>query len=162
MNTTASSPFAYLPYRPCVGVMLLNAENRVFVGQRIDTRTEAWQMPQGGIDPGEEPRQAALRELGEEIGTNKASFLAESREWMKYDLPEHLVPTIWGGRYRGQEQKWFCMRFEGTDADINLETKEPEFRAWQWLEPHKLPDLIVPFKKELYRKVLEEFRVYYR
>lgn len=141
--------------------MLLNAENKVFVGQRIDTRTEAWQMPQGGIDPGEEPRATALRELAEEIGTDKASFLAESRDWFAYDLPERLVPEIWGGKYRGQSQKWFCMRFEGVDADINLATKEPEFRAWQWLDPHKLPDLIVPFKRELYTKVLEEFREYY-
>ena len=142
--------------------MLLSAENKVFVGQRIDTRTEAWQMPQGGIDLGEEPRAAALRELGEEIGTNKASFLGETDEWLKYELPDHLIPQIWGGQYRGQEQKWFCMRFDGTDADIHLETKEPEFRAWQWLDPHKLPDLIVPFKRELYMRVLEEFREYYR
>lgn len=161
MDSASSSPFSYLPYRPCVGVMLLNADNKVFVGQRIDTRTEAWQMPQGGIDLGEKPREAALRELGEEIGTNKASFLAETGEWLKYELPDHLIPQIWGGQYRGQEQKWFCMRFDGTDTDINLETKEPEFRAWQWLEPEKLPDLIVPFKRELYRRVLEEFKGYY-
>ncbi len=156
-----TSPFAYLPYRPCVGVMLLNEEGKVFVGQRIDTRTEAWQMPQGGIDLGEEPRATALRELAEEIGTNKATFLAETKEWLRYDLPEQLVPEIWGGQYRGQEQKWFCMRFTGVDADIRLETKEPEFRVWQWIEPQRLPDLIVPFKRALYLRVLEEFKEYY-
>lgn len=163
MTTATPQPFAYahLPYRPCVGVMLLNAQGKVFVGQRIDTRTEAWQMPQGGIDEGEDPRATALRELAEEIGTNKATILAEAREWMAYDLPEPMVPIIWGGKYRGQIQKWFCMRFDGTDADIHLNTPHPEFCAWQWVAPQELPDLIVPFKRDLYRKVLAEFGEYY-
>ncbi len=162
MTTTTPQPFAYahLPYRPCVGVMLLNAEGKVFVGQRIDNRTEAWQMPQGGIDEGEDPRATALRELAEEIGTNNATMLAESREWLSYDLPNHLVPTVWDGKFRGQMQKWFCMRFEGTDAEINLNTPHPEFCAWQWVMPHMLPDLIVPFKRNLYSKVLVEFEEY--
>lgn len=154
-------PYAHLPYRPCVGVMLLNAEGKVLVGQRIDTRTEAWQMPQGGIDDGEAPQQAALRELREEIGTDKATLLAASTDWLRYDLPVALVPEIWGGKYRGQEQKWFCMRFTGVDGDINLATHTPEFHDWQWIEPPRLPSLIVPFKRDLYTRVLEEFRPYW-
>lgn len=117
-------------------------------------------MPQGGIDEGEDPRATALRELAEEIGTNNATMLAESREWLSYDLPNHLVPTVWDGKFRGQMQKWFCMRFEGTDAEINLNTPHPEFCAWQWVMPHMLPDLIVPFKRNLYSKVLVEFEEY--
>ncbi len=146
-----------LPYRPCVGIMLLDRDNRVFVGQRIDARTEAWQMPQGGIDKGEQPAAAALRELGEEIGTEKAEILAESRDWMAYDLPAELVPKVWKGRYRGQTQKWFAMRFLGKDSDIDIDTKHPEFNAWRWIEPRDLPRLIVPFKRRLYEDVLAEF-----
>lgn len=146
-----------LPYRPCVGVMLLDRRNRVFVGQRIDTRAEAWQMPQGGIDEGEDPAAAALRELDEEIGTDKAEILAESRGWLTYDLPPELVPKVWKGRFRGQTQKWFAMRFLGEDADIDIETEDPEFAAWRWIEPRDLPRLIVPFKRRLYEEVLAEF-----
>src|SRR5687768_5045371 len=111
-----------LPYRPGVGIMLLNADNQVFVARRIDTISEAWQMPQGGIDEGEDPLQAALRELKEETGTDKAVLLRESHDWMTYDLPQALVPKIWGGRYRGQKQKWFAMRFTGQPSDININT----------------------------------------
>lgn len=146
-----------LPYRPCVGVMLLDRAGRVFVGQRIDTRAEAWQMPQGGIDEGEDPEAAAFRELAEEIGTDKAEVLAESRGWLDYDLPAELVPKVWKGRYRGQSQKWFAMRFLGQDSDIDLETRHPEFSAWRWIEPRDLPRLIVPFKRRLYERVLAEF-----
>jgi putative (di)nucleoside polyphosphate hydrolase len=147
-----------LPYRPCVGIMLLNRENRVFVAQRLDMKTEAWQMPQGGIDEGEEPRTAAFRELEEEIGTSRAEILAESAGWLHYDLPAELVGKLWKGRYRGQTQKWFAMRFLGEDAEIDIETETPEFSEWKWAMPERLPELIVPFKRALYRRVLDEFR----
>ena len=146
-----------LPYRPGVGVMLFNRAGRVFVGRRLDMPSAAWQMPQGGIDEGETPRAAALRELAEEIGTAKAEFLAESRDWYAYDLPPELRPRLWGGRYRGQRQKWFALRFTGVDADVDLATKHPEFIAWQWAAPESLPGLIVPFKRRLYRDLLAEF-----
>ena len=147
-----------LPYRPCVGIMLLNRDGAVFVAKRIDMPSDAWQMPQGGIDRGEDPRAAALRELEEEIGTAKAEILCESRVWLKYDLPVELSGGIWGGRYRGQRQKWFVMRFTGSDADINLATEHPEFDAWQWVAADRLPDLIVSFKRQLYIDILAEFR----
>jgi len=146
-----------LPYRPCVGMMLINRAGLVFVARRIDTLVEAWQMPQGGIDEGEDPRVAALRELEEEIGTTKAEIMAESRDWLSYDLPEHLVPQLWGGKYRGQKQKWFALRFLGEDSDINIETKHPEFSQWKWVTPAEVPELIVPFKRELYQAVVGEF-----
>ena len=152
---------AALRYRPAVGIMLLNRHGEVFVGRRIDMPVmPAWQMPQGGIDPGETPRQAAMRELEEEIGTTKAEILGESRAWLKYDLPVALAEGMWGGRYRGQRQKWFVMRFAGSDADINLATEHPEFDAWQWVMPERLPDLIVPFKRQLYIDILVEFRAH--
>jgi putative (di)nucleoside polyphosphate hydrolase len=144
-------------YRPAVGIMLLNAANLVFVARRIDTAGEAWQMPQGGIDDGEAPRAAALRELEEETGTNKATILAESRRWLRYDLPAELAGKVWGGRYRGQRQKWFAMRFTGTDSDIDLATEHPEFMDWKWIPPEQLPGLITPFKRQLYRDILSEF-----
>ncbi len=146
-----------LPYRPGVGVMLLNDHNHVMVGQRLDSTLEAWQMPQGGIDPGEDPLTAALRELEEEIGTAKAALVAESRDWLTYDLPDDLIGKLWKGRYCGQRQKWYAMRFTGTDADINLMTAHPEFRAWRWVPAKSLPDMIVPFKRDLYTAVLREF-----
>ncbi|HYE50420.1 MAG TPA: RNA pyrophosphohydrolase, partial [Azospirillaceae bacterium] len=126
-----------LPYRPCVGIMLLNGQGHVFVGRRKDT-PDAWQMPQGGIDEGETPRQAALRELEEEIGTARAEVLAETAGWHRYDLPPHLLGKVWGGRFRGQEQKWVCCRFTGTDADIDLATAHPEFDAWRWVPVDEL------------------------
>jgi putative (di)nucleoside polyphosphate hydrolase len=141
--------------------MLLNRRGEVFVGRRSDMPVmPAWQMPQGGIDPGETPRQAAMRELEEEIGTAKAEILGESRAWLKYDLPAALAGGMWGGRYRGQRQKWFVMRFAGIDADINLATEHPEFDAWRWVAPERLPDLIVPFKRQLYIDILVEFRAH--
>ncbi len=148
---------ARLPYRPCVGIMLIDRRGRVFVAQRIDTPGEAWQMPQGGIEPGESPRRAALRELYEEAGTDEAEVLAESRGWRRYDLPAELVPRLWGGRYRGQEQKWFALRFLGEDSDIDIATETPEFHAWRWAEMAELPDIIVPFKRQIYREVIAEF-----
>lgn len=146
-----------LPYRPCVGIMLLNDQGAVFAGQRVDTTAEAWQMPQGGIDDGESPRDAAYRELEEEIGTAKADILAETPEWLYYDLPDHLIGQVWGGRYRGQAQKWFAMRFLGTDADIDLDAHHREFNDWRWVTPAELPDLIVPFKRPIYDRLLAEF-----
>ncbi len=114
-------------------------------------------MPQGGIDAGEDPRTAAMRELREETGTHKASVLAESADWYHYDLPDHLIPIIWGGRFRGQKQKWFAMQFEGVDSDINIHTEEPEFLEWKWVKPEALPDLIVPFKRDLYAALVKDF-----
>jgi len=146
-----------LGYRPCVGIMLLNAVNEVFVAQRIDAIAEAWQMPQGGIDKGEEPAEAAMRELLEEIGTNNAEIIAEHPEWIPYDLPEHLVGRLWKGRYRGQTQKWFAMRFLGDDADIDIDTAEPEFNAWRWAPMGDLVDLAVPFKRHVYADLVEAF-----
>ncbi|MFN3473401.1 MAG: RNA pyrophosphohydrolase [Blastomonas sp.] len=154
------SEFDSLPYRPCAGIMLVNNDGKVFVGQRLDSSADAWQMPQGGIDPGEEPEQAAYRELGEETGIvpNLVEVIARSREEHLYDLPADLMGRMWGGRYRGQRQFWFLMRFMGTDADINIETDHQEFRAWRWTAAETLEGLIVPFKRRLYRAVVEEFR----
>lgn len=146
-----------LPYRPCVGVMLVNDAGRVWIGDRADTGAPAWQMPQGGIDKGEDPRRAAFREMAEEIGTDKAEVIAETDDWLRYDLPPHLIGVAWKGRYRGQEQKWFLMRFLGRDADIDLTAHAPEFHRWTWEEPERLPDLIVPFKRALYESVLAAF-----
>jgi putative (di)nucleoside polyphosphate hydrolase len=148
-------------YRPGVGILLVSRAGQVFVGRRIDVKEmAAWQMPQGGIDPGETPRAAALRELKEEIGTDKAEILAESGCWRSYDIPAAIAGALWGGCYRGQRQKWFAMRFLGHDCDIDLATEHPEFDAWQWAAPDDLPSLIVPFKRPLYRDVLAEFRAH--
>lgn len=149
-----------LPYRPCVGVMLVNRSGAVFAGQRLDSTAEAWQMPQGGIDPGEEPMRAALRELVEETGIAEASVsvVTQTADWITYDLPHDLVPKIWKGRYRGQRQLWFLMRFLGTDAEVNIRTSHPEFRAWRWIAPDELLERIVPFKRATYATVIEAFR----
>lgn len=152
--------YSSLPYRLGVGIMLRNTDGKIFVAKRIDTQAEAWQMPQGGIDKGEEPQQAALRELLEETGTDKAKIIAESADWYGYDLPDALIPTVWGGKYRGQKQKWFVMQFLGADVDINIETEHPEFCEWKWAVPATLPDLIVPFKRQLYADLLAEFKGY--
>jgi putative (di)nucleoside polyphosphate hydrolase len=146
-----------LGYRPCVGVMLLNKENLVFVGRRRGTTADAWQAPQGGINEGEEPSAAAIRELKEEIGTDKAEIIAESNHWYEYDVPEESRPQSWRGRFRGQRQKWFVMRFLGANEEINLQTAKPEFSAWRWVAHQDLLGLVVPFKRHVYRQVLEEF-----
>ncbi len=147
-----------LPYRPCVGIMLFNREGLVFVGRRIDQTVEGWQMPQGGIDEGETPAQAGIRELKEEIGTDKAELLREFPEWLAYDLPAHLLGVALHGRYRGQRQKWLAMRFTGEDRDINVATADPEFAQWKWLAVEALPRMIVPFKRDTYAKVIAAFR----
>lgn len=151
-----------LPYRPCAGFMLVNADGLVFTGQRIDARTHgAWQMPQGGIDPGEDEQTAALRELEEETGItpDKVEVIARSATPHRYDLPPELLGKAWKGKYRGQEQHWFLGRFLGDDNDINLEAHEPaEFNAYRWLTLDELPQKIVPFKRDVYAALVEEFR----
>ena len=150
---------ATLPYRPCAGIVLANGRGQVFVGQRIDTALEAWQMPQGGIDPGEDALTAALRELAEETGvpSDKVELVARAPDDLLYDLPPELVGKVWKGRYRGQRQRWFLFRLIGTDADVNLQTEHPEFRAWRWADPSELEAMAVPFKRQLYAQVLAAF-----
>jgi putative (di)nucleoside polyphosphate hydrolase len=144
-------------YRRGVGIMLLNHDDKVFVGRRLETQGEAWQMPQGGIDEDEEPRDAAFRELREEIGTDKAEIVAESKAWLRYDLPPQLRKR-WNDRWLGQQQKWFVMRFRGTDTDINIATEHPEFSAWKWTAVEHLPNLVVSFKRQIYLDLLQELR----
>lgn len=153
---------AKLPYRPCVGVMLVNQDNNVFVGQRSDRYQDAWQMPQGGVEKGEEPRDAALRELWEETGVTAdlVDIAAESDDWLAYDLPHEVVPNIWKGRYRGQRQKWFLIRFNGTDEQVDINTEHPEFTAWKWIAANQLVERIVPFKRDVYEKVIAGFQEY--
>jgi len=155
----SSHPVDARPYREGVGIALLNADDAVFVGQRIDQTAEAWQMPQGGIDPGEDPLTAALREMEEEIGVRAdlAEVIAESRGWLSYDLPPDLADKVWHGRYRGQRQKWYLARFKGRDSDINIATAHPEFNSWRWAPFRSLPDIIVPFKRPIYQLIVAEF-----
>ena len=149
-----------LPYRPCAGVMLVNSEGRAFVGQRIDTVLEAWQMPQGGIDPGEDAEAAARRELGEETGIapEHVELIARGDRELFYDLPPEMIGKVWRGKWRGQRQWWFLYRFTGRDSDVHIDTPHPEFRAWRWADPEELPALAVPFKRALYDDVLAMFR----
>jgi len=148
-----------LPYRACVGVMVVNAAGEVFVGQRLDRNYDAWQMPQGGVEKGEDPAQAGLRELEEETGITRdlVRIEAETADWLPYELPHDLVPKLWNGKYRGQKQKWFLLRFSGKDADVNIATAEPEFSKWRWLPASEMLDGIVPFKRDVYARVVKEF-----
>jgi putative (di)nucleoside polyphosphate hydrolase len=155
--TQAKVDPALLPYRPCVGLMVLNREGKVFVGKRVDQTIESWQMPQGGIDEGEQPLDTAYRELEEEIGTRNVEILREHPEWLLYDLPPQLIGVVWEGRYRGQKLKWFAARFLGSDREINLKTPHQEFSDWKWADIGDLLRLIVPFKRETYAKVIAAF-----
>jgi putative (di)nucleoside polyphosphate hydrolase len=151
-----------LPYRPCVGVMLVNREGRVFAGQRIDSPSPAWQMPQGGIDKGETPSEAAYRELWEETGVTRdlVEKVAKTHGWVTYDLPPELMGKVWGGKYRGQKQKWFLFRFLGQDDQIRIDTEPREFASWRWIDADEMVEGIVPFKRAVYEEVLRSFRAY--
>lgn len=142
-----------------VGAVLMNGDGRIFVAKRIDTPGEAWQMPQGGIDEGEDPEDAVMRELEEETGTALARIVDQTEDWLTYDLPPELRGTLWSGRYRGQKQKWFLLYFTGTDSDIDIHADDhPEFSEWKWADVEDLPDLIVPFKQAMYKKIVGRFR----
>ena len=153
-----------LPYRRNVGLVLINPEGLGFAGQRIDNPGAAWQMPQGGIDKGEKPKEAALRELNEETGVRAdlVEKLAKTEDWITYDLPAELIGQIWGGKYRGQKQKWFLFRFLGQDSDVNIATEHPEFSVWQWMRAEELVERIVPFKRAVYEQVFAAFRDHLR
>ena len=152
-----------LPYRPNVGAVLFNADGLVFIGRRRQHPTQeaapgGWQLPQGGIDPNEDPRVAIFRELAEEIGTDRAEIIGEHPEWLTYDLPTEIIGTALGGKYRGQRQRWFALRFIGDDADINLQAEEhPEFDTWRWARLDELPELAVPFKRAIYETLVVSF-----
>ena len=146
-------------YRPCVGMIILNDKNQILVGRRIDYPSGYWQMPQGGIDKDEVPEEAVWREMMEEIGTNNAKLIRTSSVWLSYDIPKDTLQTLpWGKKYIGQKQKWFVFRFTGKDSDINIRTENPEFSEWKWAKHDSLLDNMVPFKREIYTKVLSEFR----
>ena len=153
-----------MPYRPCVGVVMINRDGLIFTGNRKDSHIPAWQMPQGGIDDGEKPRKAALRELWEETGVTDdlVEFIAKTDDWVTYDLPAELLGKVWGGKYRGQRQKWFLFRFKGTDAQVNIATDHPEFSEWCWIGAEEMVASIVPFKRAVYEEVVRSFRAYLR
>lgn len=157
-TNTSSIRYQDRPYRPCVGIMLINQQGDIFGGQRLDNRAEAWQMPQGGIDEGEDVETACFREMREEIGTNKADILRLHPDWLNYDIPRPLADNLWSGAYRGQSQKWVALRFTGEDTDINIQTEDPEFISWQWLSPDELIQRAVPFKRDVYTNIMAEFK----
>jgi putative (di)nucleoside polyphosphate hydrolase len=161
-----SLPYESLPYRPCAGIVVLNRAGLAFIGRRIDgpehvNATHAWQMPQGGIDPGEEPRAAAARELREETNISSVEWLGEVTDWLSYDIPRDIIGLAWQGRYRGQTQKWFAVRFAGDESEIDIAhpagAHQAEFSAWRWEPLQNVPDLVVPFKRQVYERVVKEF-----
>jgi putative (di)nucleoside polyphosphate hydrolase len=148
-----------LPYRLGVGLMIINHQKKIFVGKRIDSKNPfSWQMPQGGIDCGETPSKAAFREMKEEIGSSNGEIMAETKNWYCYDLPIKVIPKMWNGQFKGQKQKWFLVKYNGADSDINLQTAEPEFHRWRWIKPSQLMNVVIPFKRSLYEAVLREFK----
>jgi putative (di)nucleoside polyphosphate hydrolase len=159
---TAMTDPESLPYRPCVGVVLIDRRGLIFAGQRLDNPSPAWQMPQGGIDEGEKPREAAYRELWEETGVTRdmVEFVGKTHGWVTYDLPPELLGKVWGGKYRGQKQKWFLLRFKGQDSDIRIATEHPEFSSWRWILADEMVASIVPFKGAVYETVIRSFRAY--
>ncbi len=146
-----------LPFRHGVGMMILNKDGHIFVGKRVESKFEAWQMPQGGILTGETPSRAVFREMKEEIGCDCGKIIAETKKWYSYNIPDFLISKLWSGQYKGQKQKWFLLEFTGSDDDINVNTETPEFREWRWVPKEEILDIIVPFKKRLYVAVLNEF-----
>lgn len=151
-----------LPYRPCVGVTLINRQGLIWAGRRLDGAPDAWQMPQGGIDEGEKPRAAALRELHEETGIapDRVTLLAKTHHWLTYDLPPELLGKVWGGKYRGQKQKWFLFRFDGQDSEVEIDRPHPEFAEWRWIGAEEMLARIVPFKRAVYDQVIAAFRAH--
>ncbi len=151
-----------LPYRPCVGVTLINPQGLIWAGRRLDSTADAWQMPQGGIDEGEKPRAAALRELGEETGIapDRVTLLGKTHHWLTYDLPPELLGKVWGGKYRGQKQKWFLFRFDGQDSEVDIAREHPEFAEWRWVSAEEMLARIVPFKRAVYEQVIQAFRAH--
>jgi putative (di)nucleoside polyphosphate hydrolase len=153
-----SAQASELPYRPCVGIFLINDAGKILVGRRIGAEADAWQMPQGGIDEGEEPADAAMRELEEETGTGNARIIGQAAGWVRYDLPADLIGKVWQGRYRGQRQKWFALRFLGSDDEIDpAGVAHPEFDGWQWMDAGDLVANAVAFKREIYAIIIDEF-----
>ncbi len=153
-----------LPYRKGVGIVLINVDGKIFAGQRIDNPVAAWQMPQGGVDGDEKPRHAALRELWEETGItgDLVEFVEKSPEWLTYDLPDELIGKVWGGKYRGQKQRWFVFRYLGSDDQVQIATEHPEFSSWRWIGADEMIAAIVPFKRKLYEDVITAFRHHFR
>lgn len=149
-------PYQLRPYRPCVGIMLVNKQGQIFVGQRVDAKTDAWQMPQGGMEEGESASQAAVRELWEETGCKSVRYITELDEWLSYDVPPALADRIWEARFRGQTQKWVALLFEGEDSEINLALHTPEFSAWRWAKKEELPHLAISFKRDVYKSVVTQ------